>query len=256
MLIDFIGKLWLFLARLIHWRRRRARFIVLIGGPGAGKGTLASRLAPTLKLPHLSMGDVFRREIAAGTAVGKQVESCVKSGALAPDELTIAALASELAQPKYHGGAVLDGFPRRLKQAVLLDRLLARWGNRVERVIFLLVPKDDLIERLSNRRTCSNKLCGRSYHLLRQPPAQADKCDACGQALYQREDDVPEAIEERLAVFAQQSRPLCHYYLAQGLLTSVQSTNAKGPEAVFTEVLSAISAPASGPNALHSPLPM
>lgn len=228
-------------ARLTHWRRRKARYIALGGGPGAGKGTLASRLAPALGLPHLSMGHVFRSEIAAGTELGKQVEGYVKAGKLAPDELTIAALARELARAKYHGGAVIDGFPRTARQAQLLEEVLFRWGNKLERFVLIEVPREDLFERLLNRRTCSNKLCGRTYHLVRQPPRESGKCDACGQALYQREDDVPAAIEERLAIFKEESKPLCDHYRGQGLLVTVQSTNAKGSEAVFAEVLSAVS---------------
>lgn len=228
------------IARIKHWQRRNARYIALGGGPGAGKGTLASKLAPALSLPHISMGDVFRREIAAGTEIGKQVASFVKAGKLAPDELTIAALQRELSQPRYHNGAVLDGFPRTARQAQLLDELLFSWGNRLERFVIIEVPEEDLIERLSNRRTCANKLCGRTYHLVRQPPRESGVCDACGHSLYQREDDVPESIRVRLATFREESKPLCDYYLATGHLTNVQSTNAKGPEAVFAEVISAV----------------
>ena len=228
------------LARLWHWHRRNAVYVVLIGGPGAGKGTLASQLAPELNLPHLSMGDVFRREIAAQTPLGKQVADLVKKGELVSAAIAIAALRKELSQPKFYRGAVLDGFPRTLEQAQLLDEVLHGWGNNVGLAVLLEVPEEDLIERLSNRRTCSNKSCGRIYHLVRDPSHEAGKCDACGQPLYQRDDDVPESIRTRLAKFREESQPLCDYYRASGLLVSVISTNAKGKDAVFAEVMSAV----------------
>lgn len=231
-----------FALRLIHWRRRNARHIILMGGPGAGKGTLASSLAPALGVPHLSMGNLFRAEIAAGTELGKRIEPLVTKGKLVPDPDTIHVLKRELEQDKCNGGAVHDGFPRTFVQAGLLDRLLARWGLTVEIVFLIEVPKEDLIERLSHRRTCTNKDCGRTYHLLRQPPKESGKCDACGHALYQRADDVPSAIEERIRVFEAESQQLRDYYQRQGLLVRVQSTNAKGPDAVFAEVLQAVKA--------------
>jgi len=229
-----------FVLRLIYWRRRNARYVIILGGPGAGKGTMANRLAPALGLPKLSMGDAFRREHAAGTEVGLKAWPYVSTGKLVPDELTTPVLVTELDQPKYINGTIIDGLPRTFPQAVFLDGHLDGWGLEVERVIMLDVPEADLIERLSHRRTCSNKLCGRTYHLVMQPPAEAGKCDACGHALYQREDDNPEAIRERLAIFAVESKPIRDYYKAKGLLTNVQSTNAKGIDAVFAEVLSAV----------------
>lgn len=232
-----------FALRLIHWRRRNARHIILMGGPGAGKGTLASSLAPALGVPHLSMGNLFRAEIAAGTELGLRIEPLVTKGKLVPDPDTIHVLERELEQEKCDVGAVHDGFPRTFNQAGLLNRLLGRrWGLAVERVILIEVPKADLIERLCHRRTCTNKLCGRTYHLLRQPPKESGKCDACGHALYQRADDVPTAIEERISVFEAESQSLRDYYQRQGLLVRVQSTNAKGPDAVFAEVLTAVKA--------------
>lgn len=240
MLNDLMARVWLALASLFHWRRRNARYVVLMGGPGAGKGTLSSQLAPALNLPHLSMGDIFRREIAAQTKLGMQVAQLVKEGKLVSAELALSALKAELEQPRCFRGAVLDGFPRMLEQAVLLDKLLAGWGNTVSKVILLEVPEEDLIERLSNRRTCSNKSCGRIYHLLRDAPREPSKCDACGQPLYQRDDDVPGTIRVRLNAFKEESRPLRDHYRAKGILVPVSSTNAKGKEAVFAEVMSAL----------------
>lgn len=235
-----LARVWFALASLIHWQRRNALYVVLMGGPGAGKGTLASQLAPALKLPHLSMGDVFRRHIAAKTPLGLQVAELVKQGKLVSPEIAIFALRSELEQPRFFHGAVLDGFPRMLGQAKLLDEMLAGWGNRVSRVIYLEVPEEDLIERLSNRRTCTNKSCGRIYHQLRDPSREPGKCDACGHALFQREDDVPEAIRVRLAAFKEETKPLCDHYRATGILVPISSTNAKGKDVVFAEVMAAL----------------
>ncbi len=229
-----------FVLRLIYWRRRNARYILILGGPGAGKGTMAVRLAPALGLPKLSMGDAFRREKDAGTEVGLKAAPYVAKGKLVPDELTTPVLAAELTQPKFIDGTIIDGLPRTRPQAVFLDSFLSRWGQEVELVIMLDVPEPDLIERLSHRRTCSNKLCGRTYHLVMQPPREAGKCDACGHSLYQREDDVPDAIRERLAIFAVESKPIRDYYKTRGLLVNVQSTNVKGIDAVFAEVMSAV----------------
>lgn len=236
MLSQCIRKAWLFLAGIIFFKWRNARYIILIGGPGAGKGTQSDLLAPALGIPHLSMGDAFRRQIAAGTELGKQVESTVKSGALVSPELTMAVLSLELTPV----GALLDGFPRTHEQAVLLDKLLFRRGNHVEKVILLEVPEADLIERLSLRRTCSNKSCGRTYHTKFAPPNKPDTCDACGSPLYQRPDDVPDSIRERLRVFREQSKPLCDYYQAKGLLTTVSSTNGMDKQQVFAAVLAVI----------------
>jgi len=195
------------IARLIHWRRWNAQYIVMLGAPGAGKGTQAAQLAPVLGVPHLSTGDVFRSEIAARTDLGLEVERYVSSGGLVPDEVTFRVLRRELEKPKYHKGAVLDGFPRTLNQAKLLSELLAGWGNKLDRVVLLDVPEKDLIERLSRRG---------------------------------RADDVPEVISERLSKFRRESQALLDYYKAQSLLSVVQSTNAKSKQETFAEVLAAV----------------
>lgn len=242
MVQTFLSEALRFLRRLIHWRRRNARHIILMGGPGAGKGTLASSLAPALGVPHLSMGSMFRAEIAAGTELGKRIEPFVKEGKLVPDADTESVYERELTHKRCVPGAVHDGFPRKFKQATFLDGLLAQWGLTVERVILIEVPMADLLERLTHRRTCTNKDCGRTYHLLRQPPREPGKCDACGHPLYQRADDVPSAIEQRISVFEAESKALRDYYQRRGLLVRVESTNAKGPDAVFAEVLQAVKA--------------
>ncbi len=234
-------------ARLIHWRRRNARIVVVMGGPGAGKGTVCKLIAPDLGIHHLSTGDIFRREIAAQTELGKQVEPYLKESALVPNGITLAALRKELEQPAYYRGVVLDGFPRTLEQAQLLEDLLRGWGNKVERVILLEVPEQDLIDRLSLRRTCSNKSCGRTYHTRLNPPRKADVCDFCGSALYQRPDDVPENISRRLREYRATVRPLCDYYRETGVLTTVESTNEQSPQVVAAVVFSAITGKGAKP---------
>lgn len=234
--INFFFEVRIGIAKLFHWDRRDARFIVLLGGPAAGKGTLAARLAPRLGLPHLNMGSILRREIAEQTAIGRKWGPRVKNGELVPDRVVLALLKRELSQPKYSGGAVLDGIPRTVNQARWLRWMLAGLANRVEAVIFLDVAKDDLLERLALRRTCSNHKCGRSYHLKFMPPKIAGKCDVCGSELIQRDDEKPEAILVRMEEFARTFAPLRRYYERHGLLKMVRSTNDAGPDKVFDEV--------------------
>lgn len=226
-----------FLIRCV-WFILPPRFIILLGGPGAGKGTLATQLAPALGLAHLSTGDAFRRELAAKTKFAEQVESYIKAGKLVPDDLTLQIVRRELMRLRYWRGAVFDGFPRTRAQAEMLTQLLESWGVKVERVILLEVEEPVLIERLSLRRTCSNKSCGRSYHLKYEPPKEADICDACKSPLYQRSDDVPEVIRERIETYRRESKPLCDYY--QGNLVSVKSTLGMTKEEVFAKVKAAL----------------
>lgn len=233
-------EVWRFLAGLFFFWRWNARYIPVLGGPGAGKGTQAPLIAQACGLPHLSTGDLFRAEIAAKTQIGLLVKQTVESGGLVPDDLTMHLLRRELKQRKYFRGAVLDGFPRTLAQAQLLDRMLFGWGNKVGKVILLDVPEADLIERLSLRRTCSNKSCGRTYHVKYKPPVKADTCDVCGSALYQRADDVPDKIRERIRLYRGQSKALCDYYQAGGRLTTVTSTNGMSIEKVTQAVLTAL----------------
>jgi adenylate kinase len=229
-------------ARYLRWRRRNASIFVLGGGPGAGKDTQAKIIAPKLQLPVVSTGDLCRREIAAGTKLGQLIEGYVKSGRLAPDKVIFELLQQELKQSQYYGGFILNGFPRTAAQAGLLDEMLERpeWLKPVAMAVMLEVPEPDLVERLSLRRTCTNKSCGRSFHLKFSPPAQADVCDACQSPLYQRVDDVPDTIRQRLSEYKATAQPLCDYYREKRILTVVKSTNAQSPDQVAAIVISAI----------------
>jgi len=227
-----------FITRKLLWRFRRPTFITLLGGPGAGKGTVAVELAPALGLTHLSTGALIRREIAQGTAFGKQVKEIVESGGLAPDELVMAILERALRAPENRRGVILDGFPRTLAQAQMLDQLLAGWGVSLTKAIWLELSKPDLIERLSLRRTCSNPACGRTYHLKFQPPQKEGICDACGSPLIQRKDDSTDSIETRLVTYEVESAPLRQYYHGTegGVLAFINPTNAMSKSEVLAKV--------------------
>jgi adenylate kinase len=241
-----LAALRFWLVRNIIWRLRRPRYITLLGGPGAGKGTVATALAPALNLTHLSTGALIRAEIAAGSDFGKQVKDLIEKGALAPDHLVMHILESALRLPENSRGVILDGFPRTLNQARMLDDLLKRWGVQLEKAVWLELSESDLIERLSLRRTCTSQSCGRSYHLTFEPPAVADKCDGCGSPLYQRKDDVPEAISTRLHTYREESRPLRQYYersTARGVLAFLNPTNAMNKGEVLALVIAALETP-------------
>ncbi|MGD9682052.1 MAG: adenylate kinase family protein [Candidatus Obscuribacterales bacterium] len=214
----------------IYWKFRPPVYGVLMGGPGAGKGTLAEGLAPDLEIAHTSTGNLLRREIAAGTAIGRFVAPIMAAGDFVPDEITLYLLARELRQWKNRHGAILDGFPRSLEQAELLQRLLSGWGSSLTAVILIAVPEADLIERIAGRRTCSNSDCGRSYHIKFQPPSKDGICDNCGSELIQRSDDNEVSILNRLAIYNEKTAPLVGFYDRSGLLHRVSSTNSGGKE--------------------------
>lgn len=211
--------------RYVLWTFCPPIFIVLLGGPGAGKGTLAKLLAWLLSIPHISTGDLFRREIASGSALGKAVEPILKSGGLVPDEITIALLAEELSKLRYWRGAIIDGFPRTFAQALLLDNLFGPWGQKVNFTFFLDGAKEDLKVRLSGRRTCSNKQCGCTYHIEFQKPIQEGICDVCKSPLYQRDDDAPDVVEDRIVKFDANNAPIVSHYEGCRVLYRIKTTN-------------------------------
>lgn len=210
--------------------------MILLGAPGSGKGTQAKRLTQAYGVPHISTGDIFREEIAKKSEVGVRVEEYVKSGRLVPDELTVEIISRRLARPDCAKGFFLDGFPRTVGQAESLDSHLSTIKHRLDRVVYLELSEPEVVARLSTRRQCA--ACGKIYNLASQPPKEADKCDADGGKLVQREDDKPETIRKRLAVFNDLTQPLIAYYKGQGLLATVDA--AQGVEAVSKAVSSAV----------------
>jgi adenylate kinase len=197
-------------------------YIVLLGPPGAGKGTQAQILAEKLKLVHVSSGDLFRENLKNKTELGRQAQSYVDRGELVPDGITIGMVHERLMKPDCNNGAILDGFPRTPAQAEALTKLLAELGGRVVSVPFIYVPDVVLIERLTGRWTCQAQ--GHIYHDKNNPPKVAGICDQDGSALYQREDDKRETVMRRIQVYQEQTAPLIEYYRQQGLLVQIDGT--------------------------------
>ncbi|ARD48132.1 adenylate kinase [Sporosarcina sp. P37] len=193
--------------------------IVLMGLPGAGKGTQADKIVEKYGIPHISTGDMFRAAIKDGTELGVKAKSFMDQGALVPDEVTIGIVRERLSKPDCDKGFLLDGFPRTVPQAQALDALLKDMGKSIEYVLDIEVDTDELVARLSGRRIC--KVCGTSYHLIFNPPKVEDVCDKDGGELYQRADDNPETVMNRLEVNMTQTAPLLDFYGEKGVLTKI-----------------------------------
>jgi len=193
--------------------------IVLMGLPGAGKGTQADKIVEKYAIPHISTGDMFRAAIKNGTELGLKAKSFMDKGALVPDEVTIGIVRERLSQPDCDQGFLLDGFPRTTTQAEELDGILSGLGKKVEHVVNIEVEQEELIKRLTGRRIC--KVCGSSYHLVFNPPKEEGKCDKDGGELYQRADDNPETVTNRLEVNIKQSQPLLDFYNKKNVLTNI-----------------------------------
>jgi adenylate kinase len=204
--------------------------VVLVGPPGAGKGTQAQFIASHLAIPKVSTGDIFRYNVSAGTELGRQAKAFMDRGDLVPDEVTVAMVASRLQEDDAHSGFLLDGFPRNMPQAETLKKMLADWGLRLDLVLELVVDHDEVIRRLSGRRTC--RKCGRVWHVAFDPPSISGKCDECGGELFQRDDDREETIRHRVEVYEQQTHPLISYYADEGILLGIDAT---GPVEDVTE---------------------
>jgi adenylate kinase len=196
-----------------------ATYVVLMGGPGAGKGTQAKRLEATLGLPQVATGDLFRENLKNMTELGKLAKSYMDAGELVPDEVTVAMVKERLSRPDCARGAIFDGFPRTLSQAAALDELLAQMGEQVDVVPYIHVRPEVLLQRLAGRWTCP--VCGRVYHVLFNPPQEPGICDLDGASLYQREDDTEETQKRRIEVYFEQTAPLLDYYREQGLLVEI-----------------------------------
>jgi len=194
-------------------------FIVLLGAPGAGKGTQAAVVSQKLKLPHLASGDMFRQAVQKGTKIGQTVKEYMDKGKLVPDELTIQVVSERLGEPDCNGGCLLDGFPRTVEQAKALDKALAERGKAMDMGIYIEVPEQELLKRLTGRWIC--RQCQSPYHEVSSPPKVAGKCDKCGGELYQRSDDTEATIIERLKVYFAQTTPVLDYYQKQGKLVKI-----------------------------------
>ncbi len=215
--------------------------VIVMGPPGAGKGTQSALLAERLGVPHVSTGDLLRDAIARGTPLGQLAKPYVERGELVPDETMIGLVRERLLEPDARRGAVLDGFPRTVAQAQALNRALAGMGRQVDAVVYLRVPVDEVIERIAGRYVCPQ--CGATYHRRTNPPRLSGRCDQEGAALTQRPDDRPEVVRRRLEVYHAQTAPLVDFYRQQRLLIEVDGTQAV--EKVLESVLAALARQAS-----------
>lgn len=212
-------------------------YLILLGAPGAGKGTQAETLTRETGLPQISSGDLFRAVRTQPTDLAVEVRRYYDQGALVPDDLTILMFLDRLAQPDAARGAMLDGFPRTVAQAEALDRALAAQGKRIDAALYIEVPDEELLQRLSSRWICRNN--GQHvFNTISRPPARAGVCDECGGELYQREDDKPATAVRRLEVFHEQTAPVIGYYARQGKLTRVNG--AQEPETVGGDLVAAL----------------
>lgn len=204
----------------------------MLGGPGAGKGTQAKKIAAKYGIPHISTGDIFRANIKEGTELGKKAKGYMDQGLLVPDELTCDLVVDRIAQSDAANGYVLDGFPRTIVQAEALTNALKSRGEQVEYALNIDVPDQSIVTRMSGRRACVS--CGATYHIVYNPPKSEGVCDVCGSALILRDDDKPETVQKRLDVYHKQTQPLIDYYDKAGVLTSVDGT--KDIEVVFGRI--------------------
>lgn len=196
--------------------------IIMLGAPGAGKGTQAKKIAEKYQIPHVSTGDIFRSNIKEGTQLGRKAKEYMDQGALVPDELTIGMLMDRIQQEDCKNGYVLDGFPRTIPQAESLQKAITEMGQKIDFAINVDVPDENIINRMSGRRACIS--CGATYHIVYNPSKVAGICDVCGSELVLRDDDKPETVKKRLAVYHDQTRPLIDYYKEAGVLVNVDGT--------------------------------
>ena len=196
--------------------------VIMLGAPGAGKGTQAKMIAEKYQVPHVSTGDIFRANIKNGTELGMEAKKYMDQGLLVPDELTVKILLDRVAQDDCKNGYVLDGFPRTIPQAEVLDQALTELGEKIDYAIDVEVPDENIVKRMSGRRACL--ACGATYHIEHIPPKQEGICDTCGQNLVLRDDDKPETVLNRLQVYHKQTQPLIDFYTAKGIMKAVDGT--------------------------------
>jgi adenylate kinase len=216
-------------------------YIIILGAPGAGKGTQADILSQAMDLPHIASGDLFRQALEEKTEIGLLAKGYMDRGELVPDEVVIKMVLERISQPDCISGCLLDGFPRNLHQAQVLDEALGGQGRNIDKAIFIEVPNKELIRRLSGRQLC--RVCQTPYHTANSPPKTMGKCDGCGGELYQRSDDREETVKERLNTFFAQTAPILDYYRSQSKLIEVNG-NLEMQE-VARAIISALKAPMS-----------
>jgi adenylate kinase len=213
-------------------------YIIMLGAPGAGKGTQSDILSREMDLPHIASGDLFRQALEERTEVGLLAKRYMDKGELVPDEVTIKMILERINQPDCTSGCLFDGFPRTLHQAKVLDEALREQGKAVDKAIYIEVPNEELVKRLSGRRLC--RVCQTPYHIISSPPETPGKCDKCGGELYQRSDDKEETVKDRLSIFFAQTVPILDYYKKQGKLIRVNGN--LGIQGVAREIISALKA--------------
>lgn len=196
--------------------------IIMLGAPGAGKGTQAKKIAEKYSVPHISTGDIFRANIKNGTELGTKAKAYMDQGLLVPDELTCDLVVDRIQQKDCVNGYILDGFPRTIPQAEALDRALKAMGEKIDYAINVDVPDSNIVNRMSGRRACAG--CGATYHIVYNAPRAEGICDTCGEKLILRDDDKPETVQKRLSVYHEQTQPLIDYYEAAGVLKTVDGT--------------------------------
>jgi adenylate kinase len=212
--------------------------LILLGPPGAGKGTQAQMMVERYHIPQISTGDILRTAVKEGTALGKQAKMVMEKGQLVPDEVVVGIIDERLRAPDCNTGFILDGFPRTIPQAEALQAILDRIGKSIEHVVNIEVDPEELVRRLTGRRTCKN--CGGMFHILFHPPRKEGACDRCGGTLYQREDDKEEAIRTRLKEYERQTSPLVEYYQRRKLLRSIQGMG--GQNQIFGQIIRVLDA--------------
>jgi adenylate kinase len=211
-------------------------YVVLLGAPGAGKGTQAATLVERFGIAHVASGDLFREHVTKGTELGRLAKSYMDQGLLVPDEVTVRMVLERISQPDCANGVLLDGFPRTVAQAKALKEALAAQGKRIDAVLYIYVPNEVLLDRLSGRLICP--VCGEIYHTVFRPPKIPGRCDRDGAQLTQRSDDSRETAERRLAVYFEQTAPLIDYYQGEGLLTTIDGN--QSVEAVSAALIAAL----------------
>jgi adenylate kinase len=211
-------------------------YVIMLGAPGAGKGTQADILSQEMNLPHIASGDLFRQALEKNTEVGILAKSYMDKGELVPDEITIKMILERINQADCASGCLFDGFPRTLHQAKVLDKVLKEQGKSIDKAVYIEVPNEELVKRLSGRWLCRN--CQTPYHIINSPPKTPGKCDKCGGELYQRSDDREETVRDRLNIFFAQTVPILDYYKKQDKLIKINGN--LGMQAVAKEIISAL----------------